>query len=83
MQTLHFDHCGTGVSTDLPLVRTRRETVAADWIYAGVTPPPPVPESPVPPPSELPQPKEPIGVPPPMENPIPVREPPVTLPAQY
>lgn len=51
-------------------------------VFGGIAPPPPVPESPIPPPPELPDPVGPIGVPPPMENPIPVREPPVTLPPQ-
>lgn len=83
MQTLQFDHRGAIVSANVSLARMRRETTTANWICSGVTPPPPVPESPVPSPTELPQPKAPIGEPPPLENPIPVREPPTTLPAQF
>lgn len=47
-----------------------------------MTPPPPVPENPVPTPPEMPNHPGPVGVPPPLENPIPVREPPSTLPPQ-
>ena len=64
--------------------RTQRciPRLLVSWDQAQITPPPPVPENPLPSPPEMPDPHGPVGVPPPMENPIPVREPPTTLPPQ-
>ncbi len=77
----------SGAIQDFPLEPRQRPIprLFASWAQTVITPPTPplpIPENPVPPPSEVPYPSGPVGVPPPTENPTPVREPPVTLPPQ-
>lgn len=65
----------------------RIPTLLMDWAVAGITPPSPapdlpVPEKPSPLPPEMPTPTQPLEAPAPMENPVPIREPGTTYSPQ-